>query len=98
MGEKLLPLGSVVRLKDKTNLMIIGRGSLVTQNDEAVYFEYTSITMPFGYQAPDQLYFFNHSDIEEVVYMGYKDDAELQFEEEFPKLIEKSGYKKGTVE
>ena len=41
---------SVVRLKDQTELIIIGRGSLVEQNQEPVYFEYTSVPVPTGYQ------------------------------------------------
>ena len=98
MSETLLPLGSVVRLKDQTELIIIGRGSLVEQNQEPVYFEYTSVPVPTGYQQADQLYFFNHSDIREVVFTGYKNDAELDFESNFYELVKKSGFKKGVTE
>ncbi len=98
MSETLLPLGSVVKLKDQTELIIIGRGSLVEQNQEPVYFEYTSVLVPTGYQQADQLYFFNHSDISEVVFMGYKNDAELEFESNFYQLVKKSGFKKGVTE
>ena len=45
MSETLLPLGSVVRLKNQTELIIIGRGSLVEQNQEPVYFEYTRMML-----------------------------------------------------
>ena len=88
---------SVVRLKDQTELIIIGRGSLVEQNQEPVYFEYTSVLVPTGYQQADQLYFFNHSDIREVVFTGYKNDAELDFESNFYQLVKKSGFKKGIT-
>ena len=98
MSETLLPLGSVVRLKDQTELIIIGRGSLVEQNQELVYFEYTSVLVPTGYQQADQLYFFNNSDIREVVFMGYKNDAEMEFESNFYQLVKKSGFKKGVTE
>ena len=98
MSEILLPLGTVVKLKDQTELIIIGRGSLVEQNQEPVYFEYTSVLVPTGYQQPDQLYFFNHSYIREVVFMGYKNDAELDFEANFYQLVKKSGFKKGVTE
>lgn len=98
MSETLLPLGSVVRLKNQTELIIIGRGSLVEQNQEPVYFEYTSVLVPTGYQQADQLYFFNNSDIREVVFMGYKNDAELEFESNFYQLVKKSGFKKGVTE
>ena len=97
MSETLLPLGSVVRLKDQTELIIIGRGSLVEQNQEHVYFEYTSVPVPTGYQQADQLYFFNHSDIREIVFTGYKNDAELDFESNFYQLVKKSGFKKGIT-
>ncbi|MEZ7606825.1 DUF4176 domain-containing protein [Streptococcus sp. 27098_8_113] len=98
MSETLLPMGTVVKLKDQTELIIIGRGSLVEQNQELVYFEYTSVLVPTGYQQADQLYFFNNSDIREVVFMGYKNDAELEFESNFYQLVKKSGFKKGVTE
>ena len=98
MSETLLPMGTVVKLKDQTELIIIGRGSLVEQNQELVYFEYISVLVPTGYQQADQLYFFNNSDIREVVFMGYKNDAELEFESNFYQLVKKSGFKKGVTE
>ena len=98
MSETLLPLGSVVKLKDQTELIIIGRGSLVEQNQEPVYFEYTSVLVPTGYQQPNQLYFFNHSDIREVVFIGYNNDAEIEFESNFYQLVKNAGFKKGVTE
>ena len=91
MSETLLPMGTVVKLKDQTELIIIGRGSLVEQNQELVYFEYTSVLVPTGYQQADQLYFFNNSDIREVVFMGYKNDAELEFESNFYRTKRRRG-------
>ncbi len=96
----ILPLGSVVKLKngDGTLVMVVARGSL-TKNDagEMVYFDYGSCIIPNGLQG-NKMYFFNQEDIEQVIFKGYVNLPEQQFEKDYPKLIEESKYKQGKVD
>ncbi len=79
----LLPIGSVVRLKDATNsLMIIG--ILVKKADGKMY-DYIACPYPLGYIGENGMFLFNGSDIETTEYIGL-DDSERQ---DFIKRLEK---------
>jgi len=73
--KNYLPLGSVVRLKNGTRkLVIIGinqKGS-----DDKTY-DYSSVLYPYGYLNSDELFLFNNSNIDEIIYKGYS-DSELE--------------------
>lgn len=73
--KNYLPLGSVVRLKNGTRkLVIIGinqKGS-----DDKTY-DYSSVLYPYGYLNSDELFLFNNSNIDEIIYNGYS-DSELE--------------------
>ena len=47
--------------------MILNRGPLVEQNSEKVFFDYTGALYPAGLD-PDQVFYFNKEDIDEVVF------------------------------
>jgi len=95
---KLLPLGSVVILKDgNQKLSVIGRGQLYDQEGTIGYFDYSSVFYPDGLLDVEQLYFFNHEDIEELIFEGYSDEDEAEFLEMFAEELTKSGYSKLSV-
>lgn len=75
MEEKFLPLGSVVRLvKGNKRIMIIGR--LQIREADQKIFDYAACYYPEGLLDPEQLFLFQHEDIEEVYAMGYQDQEE----------------------
>ena len=66
--KNLLPLGSVVRLKEgEKYLMIIG---LLQVNEDGGEFDYISCAFPEGYVDQETFFLFNHEDIEEVEFIG----------------------------
>lgn len=66
--NNLLPIGTVVRVKEsEKNMMIIG----VIPEMEGVRYDYIAVLFPEGYLTEEQIYLFNHSDIEQVHYLGY---------------------------
>ena len=81
MRNNILPLGSVVTLKDGdgTELMIITRGALIEENGQEAYFDYGSVIVPHGMVTPEHLYFFNRENVEEVIFKGYANEAEHAF-------------------
>lgn len=85
----MLPIGSVVYLSEgNQKMMILNRGAIVEQNKEQVLFDYTASVYPNGLD-PEQVYYFNDSDIDEIVFEGYKDIDEKRFVELYEKWLEK---------
>lgn len=71
--KELLPIGSVVLLKDgKKRVMIIGVKQTDTGTDTE--YDYLSVVYPEGYINPETVFFFNHESIETVFFKGYEDE------------------------
>ncbi|MBC1561436.1 DUF4176 domain-containing protein [Listeria booriae] len=79
--EELLPLGSVVKLKNGEKLVVVtSRLPLYNNNGTIGYFEYGACLYPDGHT--NQLsYFFNGEDIEDVYFKGFINKDELEFQE-----------------
>lgn len=79
MLEGLLPIGSVVLLKDSTRkVMIIGvcqRGG----SDPDKIWDYTGVIFPEGFLAPDKMFMFNNEQIEQIFALGYQDAEQMAF-------------------
>lgn len=79
MTEKLLPLGTIVYLKEGTaKLMIVGRGASFDNNEGQSFSDYVGVVYPNGIDPEDAL-FFNHQDIDDVVFTGYSDEEEDRY-------------------
>jgi hypothetical protein len=74
----LLPLGSIVLLRDgEKKLMIYGRAQIaVADNDE---FDYIACLWPEGNIDEEFMYLFNQSDIDMVFHQGYTDSEDAAF-------------------
>ena len=71
MLKELLPIGSVVLLKDGTKkLMIIGIKPM-RENEEKEVYDYIGVLYPEGYLSNEYNFLFNHNDINDVVFKGY---------------------------
>ena len=87
MYKDLLPLGSVVLLKEgKKRLMICSR--IQTRAGEETIFDYSGCLYPEGIVSADSMYFFNHDAIDRVYFIGFQDAEELAFHKE---VLEKLG-------
>lgn len=71
--DTLLPIGSVVRLKDgEQKLMITG---MYTQNNgKGQIYDYIAVLYPYGFTSNDEQYMFKHEDIEEVFFVGFDNE------------------------
>lgn len=96
MEGALLPIGSVVLLKDSTKrVMIIGvLQKQVTENGDRIW-DYSGCFYPEGYMGPDKSFLFNDDQIERVFALGYQDEEHFAFEEKIRLVREKI---KGTSE
>ena len=90
--EKILPIGSIVRLIDgEDKLMIINRVPLFNNNGTLGYFEYSGCLYPYG-QTGQNVYFFNKENIKELIFEGYRDEDEESFCKKYYEKIEKIPY------
>lgn len=79
----MLPIGSIVYLKEGTSkLMILNRGPVIEEEGEPTLFDYSGCFYPQGLN-PENVYYFNHENIDEVVFEGYTDNEEDRFQKLF---------------
>lgn len=82
--EKYLPMGTVVLLNNGVKkIMIFGRKQKKSDTEEV--FDYIAHLYPEGNIKPDVAILFNHEDIKEVIHMGYIDEDEVKFRDQFLK-------------
>jgi len=91
-NDNILPIGSVVLLKGGTKkVMIIGFYPNAEFEDEGgekkALWDYSGCIYPEGLLSSEEILVFDHSQIVEVFYLGFKDDEEKEFNK---KLIEAS--------
>ncbi|USS90290.1 DUF4176 domain-containing protein [Fructilactobacillus carniphilus] len=80
-STKLLPLGSIVILKEGLQkLMIVGRGAVYgdSETGEEKFADYMAVIYPSGID-PETTIFFNQSDIDKVIFKGFSDEEEIRF-------------------
>ncbi|MGG3805943.1 DUF4176 domain-containing protein [Metabacillus fastidiosus] len=83
MNNHLLPNGSIILLKGgNVKLMIHGRKQiLVTEDDQnGQMYDYLAVPYPEGYISPEYTYVFNHTDIAEVIFEGFINEEERDFQ------------------
>lgn len=79
MIKELLPIGSIVLLKDsKKRLMICGiRQTGKDQPDRE--FDYMGVLYPEGHIGDQYIFLFDHSDIDEIFFRGFNDIERQDF-------------------
>lgn len=87
--KDLLPVGSIVLLKDgEKKLMIYG----IMQNDAGgtgKNYDYLGVLYPEGHIGEGFQYLFNHEDIDEIIFRGFEDTERIQFLERLANLYER---------
>lgn len=84
----LLPIGSVVLLKDSTKrVMIIG--FVQRAEDTQDVFDYIGCFYPEGYIASDRNFLFNHDQIDKLFALGFQDEEQLHFKEKIDEALER---------
>lgn len=98
MMEGLLPVGSVVLLKNSTKrVMIIGVCQLAASDPSKVW-DYVGCPFPEGYLGPDKTYLFNREQIDRIYAVGYQDEEQFAFKVKADKALADIREKESTVE
>lgn len=75
----LLPIGSVVLLKEATKKMMIFGIKQMDSENTALEYDYSGVPYPEGNVGTETQYLFNHDDIETIVFKGYEDEEREAF-------------------
>ena len=98
MFKNLLPIGSVVLLKEGTKkLMVIGIKP-VSEADPDTVFDYIGVLYPEGYLSNEYNFLFNHEDINDIVFLGYNNPERENFLDYLDRSYTEDGMlKEGTA-
>lgn len=99
MNQKLYPLGTIVYLEEGTKkIMIIGRGAVMHDDnlEEDVMYDYVGCLYPQGINPEDGL-FFNHDNIDRVIFEGYQDEEEERFLQVYDEWVNETNYPKNEI-
>lgn len=89
MFDGLLPIGTVVLLKNSTKrIMIIGLLQKQLKEGDEVIWDYSACFYPEGYMGPDKTFLFNSNQIEKVFAVGYQDEEQFVFKEKIDHVRE----------
>lgn len=92
--KELLPIGSVVLLKDgQKKVMIFGVKQ--TDNSDGKDYDYISVLYPEGNMGEGSQFLFNHSDIGQVFFRGYENEEREPFLENLARFYEQGGQTEG---
>ena len=84
--KKLLPIGTIVKINDiDNNIIIIGFRGI---DDRREVFDYIGLLHPQGFVDRKKVYLFNSSMIKNIIYNGYNTIEE----EEFKKILYENYY------
>jgi len=87
--KKLLPVGSIVLLKDSTKkLVVVGVLQAKPGSLERVY-DYCGCLYPEGYLEAEKFFLFDEEQIEEICFMGFSNEEQEEFERRVREVIKK---------
>lgn len=88
MFEKVLPIGTIVLLKDASKrLMIIGHCKYMGSDTSKVY-DYAGCSYPEGYISPDTTALFDHEQIDVIFSLGFRNELQYEYQQKLEKVLE----------
>lgn len=87
--RRVLPIGSVVLLKDaEKRLMIIGYQRTKADDSGKIY-DYCGCTYPEGFMSPELSAAFDHDQIDRIIAVGLQNPYQIEFAEKLKEILEK---------
>ena len=87
--KKYLPIGTVVMLKGgKKRIMITGFCCVNEEKDNNIY-DYCGLLYPEGYVYKNQMFLFDHDQIEKIYYLGLNDEENKKFQKDLEEYLNK---------
>lgn len=96
--QELLPIGSVVLLKDGVKkIMVTGYMAMDQDIPEKIY-DYSGCIYPEGLLSSDQTLLFYHDQINQVFFEGYRGEEYALFQEQLKEVQKRLGNKMNQVD
>lgn len=86
--KDLLPIGSVVLLKDGEKRLMINGIMQTDAGGSGKDYDYMGVLYPEGHIGEGFQYLFNHEDINEIIFRGFEDAERYEFLERLASLYE----------
>jgi len=87
IGEKYLPIGTVVMLKEATKRLMISGFCSIEEGEEEKIWDYSGCIYPEGFLSATQTALFDHEQIEKIFHMGLVDDEERKFKRKIQEFL-----------
>ena len=87
MWNELLPVGSVVLLKNSEKRVTVMGFCQAKPDDTDTVYDYCGCLYPEGYIDADHVYLFNHEQVEKVYSLGYMDEEQFAFREKIMDIL-----------
>lgn len=98
MFSGVLPIGSVVLLKNSTKKLMITGFAQVSVDDPDKIYDYVGCVFPEGFLGPDQTYLFDSHQIEKIFFIGYQDQEQMDFKVRIDEALTKIRNKENAQE
>ena len=85
--DNILPIGTVVKLKDINTKIIICGYCSESENESKYVWDYSGFGFPLGYTNPNMIVSFDSDQIETIITYGFQDEEQLNYMEEFKEVI-----------
>ena len=86
---QLLPIGSVVMLKNGSKEVMITGFFIVSEKDPSVIYDYSACLYPEGIINSNENLLFNHDQIEKILFLGYMSEKEKTFKQKLAEGVKK---------
>ena len=87
--KELLPIGTIVLLKDGEKRLKINGILQTDMNKTQKNYDYIGILYPEGHIGEGFQYLFNHEDISEIIFRGFEDSERDEFLDKLSKIYER---------
>ena len=88
--KELLPIGSIVLLKDGEKRLMIDGVMQSNEGGNGEEYDYLGVLYPEGHVGDQFQYLFNHEDIDKIIFRGYEDEERDSFIKKLTAFYEKN--------
>lgn len=88
--KELLPIGSIVLLKDGEKRLMIDGVMQSNEGGNGEEYDYLGVLYPEGHIGDQFQYLFNHEDIDKIIFRGYEDEERDNFIKKLKAFYEKN--------
>lgn len=93
MLEKFLPVGTIVKLKNKEKKIMITGFLQKSKAHKLRLYDYCGCPYPNGLLDTKENIYFDHTEIEKLYFLGYRDLEQTEYQQKLEGYIEKNTFK-----